>query len=144
MAADLLRIPFRAAHKPTTMIFVVALTRRRYPPEWSGEVEIVDLDVAGPQPEAVRRAVRALRPQMMERLKTDAPNRPRAGKARYCFRLDADGRTVEPTELTKNTAMPHHLAMGIRKLVAESRFPKAPGARWCRFSLALLPAEPRR
>jgi hypothetical protein len=142
MAEDLRQRVFRPVDARTTMTFAVVLTRRRPLREWSGRVDLVDLDVAGPQPETVRRAVRDLLPQFVARLKADERDRPYAGKVRYAFRLDPDGKMVDPTELTKNTSVPHIVAMGIRQLLADSRFPKAPGGRWCRFSLVLVPSEP--
>jgi hypothetical protein len=140
MALDLQRTRFRFSNERTTMTFDVVLTRRQPLREWSGKVDLVDLDVAGPDGEGVRQAVRALVPQMVERLKAGGQrDRAFAGKVRYAIQQIAPDWPID-AKLTKNTSVPHPLAMSTRQLLADARFPKWRGARWCRFSLVLTPA----
>jgi len=139
MVVDLRWVRFKYARASTTLSFDVALAQRERLRDWSGQVDVVDLDVAGPGADAVRRVVRGLVPQIVARLEDTAPrDRPRAGKLRYALRLDLTGATLEAT-LTKNTSVQHMVAMGIRQLLADTKFPKAAEPRWCRFSLVLVP-----
>jgi hypothetical protein len=139
MALDLQRTRFRFSNERTTMTLDVVLTRRQPLREWSGKVELVDFDVKGPDGEALRRTVRALVPQMVERLKSGGQrDRAFAGKVRYAIRQDVPDWPID-VKLTKNTSAPHRLAMSICQLLADAGFPKWRGARWCRFALVLVP-----
>jgi hypothetical protein len=140
MRVDLGAQRFSFARAATTLAFDVALTPRGLSREWSGAVELVDLDVAGPDPDGLRRAVRGLVPKLRAAVAgaTDR-DRPSAGKVRYAFTVDGEGVVGEP-HLTKNTCVLHHVAMSARQHLTDLRFPKAREPRWCRFSLVLLPA----
>jgi hypothetical protein len=139
LAADLTRTRFKRTSGRTTMTFAVVLSKRQRLREWSGKVDLVDLDVIGLDADRLRRAVRALVPELVAHLKAAEQRfRPGAGKLRYAVRVEVDGQTVD-AQLTKNTSVPHVLAMSLRQRLTELRLPKPRGTHWCRFSLVLVP-----
>ncbi|HEY3359153.1 MAG TPA: hypothetical protein VGQ83_38240 [Polyangia bacterium] len=137
----LARTTFRPARERTTLAFDVELSPRRPARPWSGALEVGELDVIGTPVEPVRRGVRGVVPRALAFIVArQGRDRPHAGKVRYTFRIDPAGVPEEP-QLTRNTTLVHHVAMSLRQLFADLRFPKAVAWRWCRVTLVLPPAE---